>query len=54
LENSRKKGSVSFETTIRAKDGRLIDCEVTAAHVSYEGEEYIFGFLRDITARNRL
>ena len=40
-----------FETRHRRRDGSIFPVEVTANYVDYEGQEYDFAFVRDITER---
>ncbi len=47
----RQKGSMTFETRHRLKDGRIVPVEVTANFTSFGGKEYNFVFVRDITER---
>jgi PAS domain S-box-containing protein len=49
----KQHGSVTFETSHRTKDGRVDPVEVSASYVLFEGEEYVFGFVRDIAARRQ-
>lgn len=50
-ENLRKQKSVAFETTQKAKDGRILQVEVVANWMEVEGGEINYCFIRDITAR---
>jgi PAS domain S-box-containing protein len=47
-------GSLRFETQHRAKDGRLMDVEVSANYISYEGHEYNCAIIRDVSARKQI
>ncbi|HBB34656.1 MAG TPA: hypothetical protein DC064_23450, partial [Cyanobacteria bacterium UBA9273] len=47
----KQRGSLLFETRLRAKDGRLIPLEICANYVEVDGKAYICAFSRDITAR---
>jgi two-component system, cell cycle sensor histidine kinase and response regulator CckA len=47
------QGSSTFETLHRTKGGDLFPVEVTSTHVEFDGQEFIFGFCRDITERRR-
>jgi PAS domain S-box-containing protein len=47
----REAKSMVFETTHRAKDGRQIPMEVEINYIEFEGEEFNFSFMRDITQR---
>lgn len=49
----RQQGSVTFESFHRHKDGRLINVEITANFIVYNGRELICSFVRDITERKR-
>jgi PAS domain S-box-containing protein len=50
-EDLRQKGSFTFESDHRTKDGRLLKTEVTVNYLMYEGEEYNCAIMRDITER---
>lgn len=52
-QETRQKGSVSFETSHRTKDGRLIPIEVNANFMYYNGRECHCAFVRDVTERKR-
>jgi PAS domain S-box-containing protein len=52
-EDLKRRGSVSFESKQRTKDGRLIDTEVTANYIAFEGHECSCTKVRDITDRKR-
>ena len=49
----KRRGAMVYETTLQAKDGRIIPVESTATYVRSGAEEYLFGFVRDITARKQ-
>ena len=49
----KAKGGLTFETQNRKKDGSLLDVEVTASYLFYEGEEFNCALVRDITLRKR-
>jgi PAS domain S-box-containing protein len=49
----REAGSTTFESMLRRKDGSTFPVEITANFVMFEGEEYLFAFLVDITERKR-
>jgi len=46
-----KAGKVLLITTLKRKDGVLLDIEVNSSIIDYEGEEIIFAFYNDITER---
>jgi diguanylate cyclase (GGDEF)-like protein/PAS domain S-box-containing protein len=49
----RKQASTTLTSFHRHKDGRLINVEVTANFIVYNGRELICSFVRDITERKR-
>jgi len=51
---TRKKGSQTFETLHRAKDGRMFPVEIRCNHVIFDGREYNCAFVTDISERKRL
>ncbi len=53
-EELKQQGKLSIESVRRTKDGDLINIEVTANYISFEGREYGCATLRDITQRKRL
>jgi PAS domain S-box-containing protein len=50
-EETRRRGTMVFETAHRAKNGRSIPVEVSVNYLSYEGKDYHCAFVRDITDR---
>lgn len=50
----RRKGSLSWETTVRRRDGRLIPVEVHANYIRYGGAEFNCAFVRDISERRQI
>jgi PAS domain S-box-containing protein len=50
---SREKGSSTFETCHRAKDGRVFPVEIRSNYVIFDGEEYNCAFATDITERKK-
>lgn len=50
---SRRRGTMTFETGHRSKDGRLIPVEITVNFLLYEGKELHCAFVRDITQRRK-
>jgi PAS domain S-box-containing protein len=52
-ERTRQLKKRRFETRHQRKDGTIFPVEITANHVEYEGQEYDFAFVRDITDRRR-
>lgn len=53
FEELRQKGSLSVETLQRAKDGRLVQVEVTANYILSNGNEFNCAFTRDISERKK-
>jgi two-component system sensor histidine kinase/response regulator len=49
----KQRGSLVFETRLRAKDGKLIPVEVSSNYVEVDGQGYLCAFSRDITARKQ-
>jgi two-component system cell cycle sensor histidine kinase/response regulator CckA len=49
----RVKGSDTFETVHRRKDGTTFPVEVTANYLEFQGSGFSFSFIRDITERKR-
>jgi diguanylate cyclase (GGDEF)-like protein/PAS domain S-box-containing protein len=47
----RKQGAVKFESIHRTKDGRLINVEITANLINYDGQELNCAIVRDISER---
>lgn len=51
---SHKKGKlVMFEGYYRKKDGSVFPAETTLNYIKFEGEEYLFAFINDITERKK-
>lgn len=50
---TKRRGTMVFEATHRAKNGQLIPIEVSVNYLPYEGKEYHCAFVRDITERKR-
>ncbi len=52
-EELKQRGSLTFESEHRTKDGGLVPVEITVNHLEFEGKEYNCAFVRDITDRKR-
>ncbi len=52
-EQTKARGTVTFESRHRARDGRVFPVEVTVNHLRFGGHEYHCVFARDITGRKR-
>jgi two-component system, cell cycle sensor histidine kinase and response regulator CckA len=50
---TKRRQTMSIETTHRAKNGRVIPVEVTVNFLLYEGKEYHCAFVRNITERKQ-
>jgi len=50
----KKNGFLTFETKHRTRDGVVFPVEITSNYFEYEGKEYCFAFVRDITERKRV
>ena len=49
----KRKGSLTFESSQRRKDGSEVPVEVATNYMEFNGKEYDFAFVRDITERKR-
>ena len=49
----KAKKSLLIETQHRRKDGTLLEVEISANYISFEGQESICAIVRDITSRKR-
>ena len=54
IEGLKKKGSLTFESRHKRKDGSLFPVEITGNYIEYNGRFYSFAFDRDITQRKRV
>jgi PAS domain S-box-containing protein len=50
-ERVKKAGKLTFESRNRHKDGTILPVEVSTSYFEFEGEEYVFAFIQDITER---
>lgn len=50
----RVRGSMIHESTLRAKDGRMVPVEINVGFMAVDGSEFICAFVRDITERKEL
>ncbi len=50
----RKKGSFSFETRHKTKDGRIFPVEINTNYMNFHGKEMIYTFSRDISQREKV
>lgn len=49
----KEAGVITFESLNRHKDGHLIPVEITTNYIVQNGDEYVFAFVTDITARKQ-
>lgn len=52
-EEFKAQDTRNFESTARRKNGTEFQVGFTGTHMQFEGEEYLFVFVRDITQRKR-
>ncbi len=52
-EEVKKRGSFSFESNHRTKDGKVYPIEVTVNYLEFGGKEYNCAFAKDITERKQ-
>ncbi len=52
-EELKTRGSMTFDTPQKTKQGRVFPVEVTANYLEFDGKEYGFAFLRDISERKQ-
>ncbi len=52
-EETKRRGSFTFESQHRTRDGGLVPVEITVNYLEFEGKEYNCTFVRDITDRKR-
>jgi diguanylate cyclase (GGDEF)-like protein/PAS domain S-box-containing protein len=50
-EEIKTRRSITFEAQHRTKEGRSFPVEITANYLEFDGREYSFSFVRDITER---
>ena len=52
-EEKRNRRSTTFQSQHKSKNGRVFPVEVTTNYMEFDGQEYSFAFVRDITERKR-
>ena len=52
-EELKRRGSFTFESLHRAKDGKVFPVEITVNYLAFEGREHNCAFVRDITERKQ-
>jgi PAS domain S-box-containing protein len=53
-KNIREKRSATTQSDNRAKDGRVFPVEVSMNYLEFDGDEFCFAFVRDITDRESM
>ena len=53
FQEVKERGSFTFESSLRTKDGEIIPVDVTVNYVNYGGQEYNCATSRDITERKQ-
>jgi two-component system, NtrC family, sensor kinase len=53
-QDLKTQGTMNFESQHQTKSGRIFPVEVTANYLEFDGQEYCFAFVRDVTERRAL
>ena len=53
-EELKKQGSITFESRLQSKDGEVFPVEISSNYLTFDGQEYCFGFALDIRERRQL
>ena len=53
IQEISQRGTLTFESTVRTKEGNILPIEITASFLSLNSREYFFTFFRDITERRQ-
>jgi PAS domain S-box-containing protein len=53
-EQLKTRGAMTFESQVQTKSGEIFPVEITANYLKFDGQEYCFGFARDIRERRAL
>ena len=48
-----ERGALTFESTVRTKEGNIIPIEIATSFLRLNSREYFFTFFRDITERRQ-
>ncbi|MCB9855169.1 MAG: PAS domain S-box protein [Phycisphaerales bacterium] len=54
FEDIKSRGSMTFSSRHRRKDGSYFPVEITVNYVRFAGEEFLFGFAQDLTERKKV
>ena len=52
-KETKARGSITFESEHRTKQGRVFPVEITGNYLEFDGKEYSFAFARDIAERKQ-
>lgn len=47
------EGTLTLETGLRRKDGRVVPVEISAKHIAFAGDEHLVAHVRDVSERKR-
>ncbi|MEM8669531.1 MAG: PAS domain S-box protein [Planctomycetota bacterium] len=50
----REQKSMTFESIMKKKDGHLIPVQITTNYLEYEGQEFVFAFVSDVSLQKDL
>ncbi|HVI09934.1 MAG TPA: PAS domain S-box protein [Candidatus Binatia bacterium] len=53
-QHMKERRSITVESQHRAKNGRVFPVEITATYLEFDGQDYSFAFVRDISSRREL
>jgi PAS domain S-box-containing protein len=53
-EELKRRGSITFENEVKAKDGRLVPVDISANYARFGDDDYNYSFIRDISERKRV
>jgi len=53
-EEIKERGSMTFETQFKTKQGEVFPVEITVNYMEFDGKEYAFASARDISERKRV
>ncbi len=53
-ETLKQRGAMHLESENKSKQGRVFPVEVNATYLEFDGQEYVFAFVRDITERKQI
>jgi PAS domain S-box-containing protein len=53
-EELKKQSSITYDSQLQTKDGEVFPVEISSNYLTFDGQEYCFGFARDIRERRQL